>query len=659
MPILSAAILVGGLLATARLWTRGLDPSPPEEPAGPASRSDPAEVVPEESRAIALAVCSLSLATAGGLAASTPLWALSAAPLSVIAIPQLQDYVRQIREDDRRNVALLDLVGLGGALLAGQFAAAALWELFILAGVRLTRQTRRSSEQRLLQLFGEQPRSAWLVRDGVELEVPLEALSAGDVVRVVAGGVLPVDGVVVRGAGRVDERALTGEAQPADKGVGDPVLASTLLLEGELEVRCERAGAESVASELHEILAKTCSLTDTLSTKGDALVEAGAGPTLALTALTLPLLGVGSAIAVSHSAFGDGMRMAAPLAVLRAVTRATEHGLLIKDGRALEQCAQLDTILFDKTGTLTQEQLVVGELHVFSDWQADRLLASAAALEERQSHPIARAILQAASDRGLALPLVEGKQLELGAGLRGHVDGRELRVGSRRMMQAAGLSWSDAHERREREVHDAGAALVWVAAGAELVGAVELWPVVRPEAVALVRELEARGYRVAVVSGDRQEPTERVARALGIQEVFAEVLPGDKAAVVRGLREEGRTVCFVGDGLNDTIALKEANVSVSIQGATSVAMDTASVVLMSGELGGLIELLDISEGLHENLRTGTQLSVLPGLLCVAGVYVGAIGILGAILLYDVSVAASVANAMRPLKKPEAPRRRAS
>ncbi|MCB9791354.1 MAG: heavy metal translocating P-type ATPase [Alphaproteobacteria bacterium] len=593
----------------------------------------------------------MSLSTGGWLAGSGALWALSAAPLLVATAPLLVGFVRQIRDDDGRLVAIVDLTAFGGALLTGHFAAAALGEVFILLGFLLNRKTRRRSEAHLHELFGEQVRTAWLVRDGLEIEVPVEDLEEGDIVSVVTGGILPVDGVVAQGAGRVDERALTGESQPADKGVGDRVFASTLLLEGALHVRCVRAGAESLSAQLHDILSNTCAYTDTLSTRGEALIQAGAGPTLAVSAVTLPLLGVNSAVAVSYSSFGYSMRLAAPLAVLNALSSASERGLLVKDGRALEQCALVDTVLFDKTGTLTREEPVVGRVHALSGWDEARLLACAAALEQHQNHPIARAILRAADERELQLPAIESKQLELGAGLRGQVEGDDVMVGSRRMLRATGMDWTPRLEQLEREAHDAGAALVWVSAGGEVLGAIELWPVIRPEAARVVEALHARGYQVAILSGDRQEPTRRVADALGIDQVFAEVLPQDKAAVVRELREGGHSVCFIGDGLNDAIALKEANVSISIKGATTVATDTASVVLMNGDLDGVTRLIDISAALHENIERGTRMTIGSGLLCIGGVYLLGMGVAGAIILYNTSIAAGVLNAVRPLDVP--------
>lgn len=648
MPILLPLLLGSSVVLASRWWNARRERAEGEVSISAAPRQDASVVESAQAdQNLALAVTALGFSGVGGLFA--PVVVLAALPIMLsLAVPLLRERIRMIREGKRPSVALLDIVAFGGTLVTGHIFAAALGETFILVGEKLLRKTKRKSEDRLGSLFATLPRTAWVLRDGVEIEVPLEEVGKGAVISVTAGSIIPVDGVLQAGAGRVDERAITGESQPADKGKADRVFATTLLLEGRLEVLCEQTGGENLTNRIGDILRNTSHFTDTISSRGEDIVERGALPTLLLTAVTLPLLGTSSALAVSYCSFGYAMRLAAPISALNFLYIAAQRGILIKDARALEELAFVDTVVFDKTGTLTEEVPSLGAIQVVAHLDEAQVLALAAAMERRQSHPIAVAITTAAAARSLHAPSPENVGLSVGFGLSGWIDGHRVLIGSRRMMEGEGLSQHPQLEAAAARTSREGGTLVYLAVDDVLVGALEIRPTIRAEARQLIQELHGRGLKVAILSGDREEPARTIARELNIDLCFAEVLPEQKSDIITRLQAEGRRVCFVGDGVNDAIALKSANVSVSLAGATHVATDTASVVLLDGTLNKLCELIDLGIEMRRNLLTATALTVIPGIACVTMVYTIGLGVAGALVLYNIALAASVGVATLPL-----------
>jgi Cu2+-exporting ATPase len=268
--------------------------------------------------------------------------------------------------------------------------------------------------------------------------------------------------------------------------------------------------------------------------------------------------------------------MAAPLAMLSTLALCAQKGVLVKDGRALDILCEIDTVIFDKTGTLTRERPEIGRIVAANGFDPAQILGFAAAAEQRFHHPIALAILDKAEDQGLQLPSTDDTQYKVGYGITVGVDGRRVRVGRRRFIESEGISLSPEIETALAEAHDEGHTMVMVAVDNEIGGALELQAAVRPEVRDIVQGLRDRGIKhVAIISGDHEAPTRKLAQELGMDRYFAQVMPPDKAEYVEKLRNEGRKVCFVGDGINDAIALRKANVGISLRGATMIATDTA------------------------------------------------------------------------------------
>jgi P-type E1-E2 ATPase len=362
-------------------------------------------------------------------------------------------------------------------------------------------------------------------------------------------------------------------------------------------------------------------------------------------------LGAPGAVAVINSDLGTGIRMAAPLAMLSTLALCAQNGILVKDGRALDLLCEVDTVLFDKTGTLTRDRPEVGRVIAAIGFGPSQILRFAEAAERRFHHPIALAILHKAAEEGLDLPPTDATQYKVGYGIAVGVGGRHIRVGSRRFMEAEGVALTPEVEAALDESHREGNTMVMVAVDDELGGAIELRASVRPEVRDIVQGLRRRGIKhIAIISGDHDAPTRSLAEELGMDRYFAQVLPADKADYVEQLQKEGRKVCFVGDGINDAIALKKANVSISLRGATSIATDTAHVVFLEQGLGKLCELYDIAAGLDRNIRNSWFMILGLNLSCIAGVFTLGFGIGASVVTNNVAGLSALANGLSPMRK---------
>ncbi|MGE0040825.1 MAG: heavy metal translocating P-type ATPase [Vicinamibacterales bacterium] len=542
-----------------------------------------------------------------------------------------------------------------GLLAAGAFWVSALSAVMFACTEKLLRRVQASSRTGLNNVFGELPRRVWLRRDGVEVEIDVDDLQVGDVVVAHAGEPIPVDGTIVRGAATIDQQALTGEAQPVERGPGESVFAATIVLSGSIDVRVDRAGAATLVASIEDILLRTSSYTSQLELKGKVIADRTVVPTLALSALTLPLLGTEAALCMQALYPGEGMRVLGPVSLLNFLRRAAEQRILVKDGRALESLQDVDTVVFDKTGTLTEKIVDVARVHPADMYTVDDVLARAAAVEARQTHPVALAIRQEAAARGLDLPAVDEASYEMGMGISAVVDGVRVRAGSARYLARHGLQPSPALHSVEEEGTLAGHSFVYVAAGDDVIGAVELRPRLRPGIKALIAALHARGLAVCIVSGDREAPTRRLAEELGIDRYFAATLPHQKADLVAQWQAEGRSVCFVGDGINDAIALKRAHVSVSLAGASTIAADSAQIVFMDASLEQLVPLFRLADELAVNMRGNLAALLAPSPVILVGVFFLGMGYISTSVLVTISSIAGILNAAFPGLASRAPR----
>jgi Cu2+-exporting ATPase len=547
------------------------------------------------------------------------------------------------------SIAVSSAIGLGlvNHLNPFFFMAGAVGTWMYFFSSKLILKTKDQSIKELSNLFGKQTGSVWLLRDQIEIEIPFEDIKIGDIVVVSAGGMIPVDGTIIQGLGSVDQRMLTGESQPVEKGLGESVFAATTLLTGSLQIEVEKAGSDAVAAQIGEIWSCTADYRTEIETKGEQLSSKAVLPTLGVSSLALITLGPIGATAILLSNFSDAIQLSSPLSTLNFLHLASKQGLLIKDGRALENMKEVDTVVFDKTGTLTLDQPHVGGIFLCHEQDENTLLRFAAAAEAKQSHPVAKAILKAARERKLTLPPLDDATYQVGYGIKAKIDGHWVHVGSHRFMAVENIPVPDVIEQQLEESHDKGHTLIMIAVNHQLSGAIALHPTIRPEAKEIINDLKARGLSLCIISGDHYRPTKALADELAIDQFFAETLPEDKAKIITQLQDEGRSVCFIGDGINDTIALKQANVSISLSGATSAATDTAQIIMMDGTLKHLVSLFELSSQFDNNLNTGFKTILGGSIICVGGIFFFHFGIFSALTLQGITLATSVGNAYLP------------
>lgn len=561
-------------------------------------------------------------------------------------VPVQRAYTTLTREK-RVKLPMLVTLNLAGIWLGGYFVIGSLALVVFFLSEKLVVITRDRSLKSLISVFGQQVHTVWALINGAEVEIPFERLHAGDLIVVHAGQTVPADGVIVEGMATIDQQALTGESQPIEKGVGDRVFGATVALAGKVHVRVEKMGRETVAAQIGEILNRTTGYEMSIESKGMQLADNSALPTLVLGALAWPLVGYQAMVAILGASIGVNVKITGPIAMLNFLNIASTQAILVKDGRSLELLHTVDTVIFDKTGTLTLEQPQVVCVHRCSDLDTDTLLTYAAAAESRQTHPIARAILEAAAERGLTLPAFDEARYEVGYGIRVQIGDRLVRVGSDRYMAQEAIDMPDAIRAITEACHAEGHSLVMMAVDDRLAGAIELSPTLRPETRKVIAELRRRDLRLVIISGDQEQPTLKMAQALGIDRYFANTLPENKAALVAEMQREGHVVCFVGDGINDAIALKTANVSISLRGATTAATDTAQIVLMAQSLRQLPYVFDLGEHFDATLHASVVAAVVPGLLIIGGAYLNLLGIFGSLVIWAASMLTGLGIALLP------------
>lgn len=592
-------------------------------------------------------------ATATGLAlggvACPPLGLASIMVLGGAIWPVVRNSLKNLRDRRQPASSILDLSMVPLILFTGYSGGVAV----MLFGYHLSRKLLYISEDRstsdFIDVFTDRSQSVWVQEGSVEVQRPLSELEVGDVVVLNAGEVVPVDGVVLDGLVLLDQRALTGESQPVERVPDDAVLASGFVVAGGARVRVTQAGRQTTAARIGQMLQQTRDFKSSLLSRGERVIEYSALPTLGLSGLAFLTLKPAAAFAIAMSGVGYPARIGIPISILSYLRIASQEGILIKDGRSLELLGGVDTVVFDKTGTLTEEIPAVGQILPRPGVHPDDLLRLTAAAEAKQVHPIAQAIRRAAAARGLSLPPATTTRCQIGLGLQVLVEGREITVGSARLMASEGIDIpEDLAATFQSAINEGFASLVYVAIDGRFAGAIELVPAIRPEAPAVVSALRELGMTLYILSGDQEAPTRRLAQQLGIAEYAAEMLPEDKAEKISQLREEGRSICFVGDGINDAIALKRADVSVSLSGASTVAIDTAMVVLMRGSLSQLLTAFDIAGRMKENLFRGTVASILPGTIGIGSVLIFNAGVFITISLFELSLALCVLNGLVPV-----------
>ena len=518
------------------------------------------------------------------------------------------------------------------------------WELALLIDVMLLghwMEMRAIGQARgaLTALAALLPDEAERVDDSGSHIVPLGALGEGDIVLVRPGARVPADGVIVDGQAFLDESMLTGESNPIEKGAGDRVTAGSVVAGASIRFRVDAIGEQTALAGIQRLVAEAQQSRSRAQTLADRFAAGLFYIALAAGVLTMVvwlLLGnvdeaVTRTVTVLVISCPHALGLAIPLVIAISTATAARNGILVKDRLALERMKDVDVTLFDKTGTLTRGAHIVTGTLITPGTTDDELLLLAAAVEMDSEHPLARAIVQHARDRGVAIPVAQNFQAHAGRGVLATVNGSEIAVGGPAMLRERGLSSPASMQESIREWESRGAAVLYVVRDNQIVGALTLEDQIRPESLDTVRALHDRDVRVVMITGDSQAVADAVAQDLGIDEVFAEVLPEDKDRIVADLQQRNDHVAMVGDGVNDAPALARADVGIAIGAGTDVAIESAGVILASNDPRTVVGVIDLSKAsfrkMLQNLgwAVGYNVIAIPlaaGLLAPWGITIG-------------------------------------
>ena len=548
--------------------------------------------------------------------------------------------------------------------VAVYFEAAAVIVVLVLLGQVLELRAREQTGGAIRALLDLAPAQARRLReDGSDEEVPLAAIVVGDRLRVRPGDKVPLDGAVLEGVSNVDESLVTGEAVPVTKEMGDQVVGGTLNGQGSFVMRADRVGQDTVLAQIVRMVAGAQRsrapiqrLADQVSGWFVPVVVAIALVAFAVWAVWGPeprlAFALVAAVTVLIIACPCALGLATPMSIMVGVGRGAQAGVLIKNAEALERMERIDTLVVDKTGTLTQGRPdVVAVVPVAGVAEAE-VLRLAAGLERPSQHPLAEAVVRAAEKRGIAVPAVEGFDAPIGRGVTGAVEGRQVAVGNARLMAEATIDVGSVAAEADRLRGD-GATVFFVAVDGRAFGIVAVADPVKATTPAALAGLAKQGVRVVMLTGDNRTTAEAVARRLGITEVEAEVLPEDKQRIIEKLKAEGRRVAMAGDGVNDAPALAAAEVGIAMGTGTAVAIESAGVTLLGGDLMGIVRARRLSQAVMGNIRQNLFFAFAynaAGVPIAAGVLYPMFGILlspiiaaAAMALSSVSV---VGNALR-------------
>jgi Cu2+-exporting ATPase len=521
------------------------------------------------------------------------------------------------------NMAVLVVLSVGTGYLfsvgstffyGGQqfYEASAILLVFILLGHWLEMRARAGASEAIRALMDLAPPKATVLRDGKEFEVPTAEIISGDTVVIKPGNKIPVDGTVLEGSSLVDESMLTGESMPVAKKVGDAVIGATINKSGAFQYRATKVGADTALAQIVKLVQEAQN-----SKAPSQLLADRASQWLVLAAVAVGLLtfvvwywwigqtllfALSLTITVFVIACPDALGLATPMAIMVGTGLGAMNGILFKNASALEDATKLNIVIFDKTGTLTMGHPEVVDLAKVAGASEDQLLSAAAAVEAGSDHPLAQAILRRAAN--VKAPRATGFKNVEGKGAQAEIEGKTALLGNMLLMTENDIDLGELGEKSEK-LQGAGRTVVHLAVGGKLVGLIAIADAVRPTAVEAVKALRSRGVEVAMLTGDNLGTAERIAKSLGIDKVFANVLPGDKAGKVKELQSQGKKVGMVGDGVNDAPALTQADVGFAIGAGTDVAMESADIVLMKSDPFDVVGAIELSHAtlrkMHQNL----------------------------------------------------------
>lgn len=500
------------------------------------------------------------------------------------------------------------------------FETAAIIITLIKLGKFLEARAKGKTSEAIKKLMGMQARTARVFRDGQELEIAIEEVKIGDLVHVRPGEKIPVDGVVTQGYSAVDESMLTGESMPVEKSVGSMVIGATMNKSGSLKFEATRVGRETALAQIIKLVEDAQGSKAPIQKLADKVSSVFVPSVIVLAALTFLgwfFFGPASNLETGNSQLGQAlinmvavlviacpcaMGLATPTAIMVGTGKGAAMGVLIKSSEALERAGSVQMVVLDKTGTITRGRPEVTDIFVIPTIKENELLRLAASLETNSEHPLGESIVAEAGNRSLKLTNPESFESETGLGVRGLINGKQIIVGNLRMMTEKQIV-TDEFEADIARLQGDGKTVILVALDGVPAGLIAVADTVKEGSAAAIQELHDLGLKVAMITGDNLQTANAIARQVGVDTVLAEVMPGDKASEVKKLQEKGISVAMVGDGINDAPALTQANVGIAIGTGTDIAMASAQVVLISGDLRGVVKAINLS---RQTLKTIKQ-----------------------------------------------------
>ena len=500
-----------------------------------------------------------------------------------------------------------------GMSVGTYYEAAVVIVALVFVGQVLELRARERTGDAIRALLDLAPKTARrIMADGREYDAPLENVMAGDKLRVRPGDAVPVDGMILEGASAVDESLLTGEAMPVEKAPGDPVTGGTINKNGSLVMQAARVGADTVLAQIVDMVSSAKRSRAPIQGLADK-VSAFFVPTVVLVALVAfaawffigpaPafVFAIAATVSVLIIACPCALGLATPISITTAAGRGAQAGVLIKDAEALERMAGVDTLIVDKTGTLTMGKPVLTDTVVLEGEDEATILTLAAALEKGSEHPLAEAIVAGAAAKGIAAGDTDGFEAVTGKGVRGKVGGRAVALGNAAMMQAMGLQTASAEAAADK-LRESGKTAMFLAVDGKLSGIIAVADPVKPSTTAAIKALHDVGLRIIMATGDNERTARAIAGSLGIDEVRAGVLPEDKKKLVEELRAQGRKIAMAGDGVNDAPALAAADVGIAMGTGADVAMESAGITLLGGDLVGIVRARKLAKATLRNIR---------------------------------------------------------
>ncbi|MBF0554045.1 MAG: heavy metal translocating P-type ATPase [Nitrospirae bacterium] len=570
--------------------------------------------------------------------------------LFYIAVPVYKRAYKCAANEHRLNVDFLDAAALTVGMLTGDVINASAMVWLIHLGDYIRDLTASSSQRTIRKLLDFQENYAWVVRGEVEVKVRVKDIAVGEIVSLNVGNLIPVDGEITEGEIIVDQQVLTGESFPVHKEAGDTVLAATVIKDGKAYVRVLRTGDDTKVAQVVKMVEEAPIYETKIQNHAEKYADGIVMPSLITTGLifatTLSLPHLAALLTVD---FGTGVRVSAPTAVLSCMISATSHGILIKGGSYLEKLYKSDTIIFDKTGTLTTGEIKVEDVIAFNGYDEDEIISYAATAEFQMTHPIAEAVVRHAENKHIELKKRDTVQYCVGRGVDALIAGKNVLVGSLRLLEENSIPIGDEITAITDTFINDGKAALYIALDGKLGGIISFRDQIRKEAKAMIDELHRVGVKnVIMLTGDVKKVAYPVAKALGIDQCIAEVLPEQKAEVVIDLKNKGHIVAFVGDGINDSVALSYADIGISVKGGADITKETAGVILLDDNLNKIPMAFEISK---ETITLIKENYAITGGLNVVAYALAALNLISPVLSTLISNGSAIiacVNGMKPI-----------